>query len=255
MSAALPSPYEAPAVYDLVLEHFRDDLPFWLEEARAARGPVLELACGTGRVLLHLLENGIDADGADLHAAMLERLRSKAEQRRLSPRVVEADMRAFQLPRRYARVFIPFNAFAHCDTVEEQLACLRCCRDHLEPGGALVVHMSYPTLAYWSEGEGQRMLEAEVRDPATGRLVRMWDTRTKDRIGQRQHSLTEVEELDESGGVARTHCFETSQRWVYLFELELLLRGAGFARWEVVGGFERAPFTREEQQMMGFGWR
>jgi SAM-dependent methyltransferase len=255
VTATLPSPYDAPELYDLALDAFRDDLGFWLDEARAGGGPVLEVACGTGRVLLHLLEHGVDADGVDLFPAMLERLRHKATARRLTPRLYQADMRDFTTARRYRRVFIPFNGFAHCDTIDDQIRCLRCCREHLEPGGALVVHMSYPSLAYWLQPDGQRVLEMEAPHPALGGQVRMWDTRTKDRVGQRQHSLTEIEELDDSGQVLRSHRFEVEQRWVYRFELELLLRNAGFARWQVLGGFDRAPLERDDQQMLAFGWR
>jgi len=65
VSTTLPSPYEAPELYDLALEAFQDDLGFWLDEARrAAAAPgrparVLEVSCGTGRVLLHLRAHGI----------------------------------------------------------------------------------------------------------------------------------------------------------------------------------------------------
>src|SRR6185503_13179964 len=133
-----------------VLDQFGEDMEFWLEEARAARGPVLEIGCGTGRVLLALLEHGIDAEGIDNAPAMLERLRAKAAERGLEARVTRGDMRDFSIERRFARVIIPFNGFAHCDTTAEQLDCLRCCRQHLAPGGAFVIHMSYPSADYWS---------------------------------------------------------------------------------------------------------
>jgi hypothetical protein len=115
--------------------------------------------------------------------------------------------------------------------------------------------MSYPGMAYWLEPEGARVLEMEVASPKTGHPVRMYDTRQRDRAGQRQHSMTEVEELDPAGQVIRVHRFETSQRWVYRFELELLLRNAGFSRWQVLGGFDRRPLERDTDQLLAFGWR
>jgi len=252
---ALPSPYDDGAAYDLALERFEEDLPFWLEEARQARGPVLEVTCGTGRILLHLLASGIDVDGVDLHPQMLERLEAKAVARGLKPRVSRGDMRDFTTPRRYARVFIPFNGFAHCENTADQLACLQCCHEHLEPGGALVIDMSYPGLDYWLDTREARVLEIETPHPETGDPVRMWDTRRKDRVGQMQHSLIEIEELDGAGQVARLHRFETRQRWVYRFELELLFRAAGFRRWRILGGWDRRPFAKDTDSMISFAWK
>jgi len=249
-----PSPYEAPELYDRVFEHFTDDLAFWLDEAKSAGGLVLEVACGTGRVLLHLLAQGIDADGIDLHAPMLDRLRAKAAARNLSAHVTQADMRDFTMPRRYRRVFLAFNGFAHCEEIDDQLSCLRCCREHLEPGGALVIHMSYPSQSYWLGPDGERVLEAELPNEQSGK-TRMWDTRTKHRVTQRQDSFTEIEETDAAGAVVRTDGFAVTQRWVYRFELELLFHTAGFARWDIRGGFAREPLERDDQQMLAFAWR
>jgi len=261
VSTTLPSPNEAPELYDLALEAFQDDLGFWLDEARrAAAAPgrparVLEVSCGTGRVLLHLRAHGIAADGVDLNEPMLERLRAKARARGIDVQVYRADMRDFTTPHRYPRVFIPFNGFAHCETLEDQLRCLQCCREHLEPGGALVVDMSYPGIDYWLDVRTERILEVESRHPESGLPVRMWDTRTKDRVAQLQHSIIEIEELDAEGAPARSHRFETRQRWVYRFELELLFRLAGFSRWEILGGWERRPLEKDAGQMLAFAWK
>ena len=69
---------------------------------------------------------------------MIERLRVNAAAKGLSPRVAIADMRSFRMPRRYACVMIPFNAFAHNLTADDQIGTLRCCHEHLAPGGRLL---------------------------------------------------------------------------------------------------------------------
>jgi SAM-dependent methyltransferase len=249
-----PTPYDSPELYDLLFDSLDFDVPYWLDFARGAGGPVLELACGTGRLLLPILKAGIDIDGIDSSPAMIARLKERAAAAGLAVRAELADMRRYSMGRRYARIFCGFNGFAHCETIDDQIAALRRSLEHLEPGGALVVHMSYPGPAYWSETEGKAVLEHEALLPGGGKL-QMWDNRKKDVVGQRQDSEVEIWELDASERPAAVHKFSTRQRWVYRFELELLFRAAGFARWEFFGGFDGRPLRTPEDQMIAWAFR
>lgn len=249
-----PSIYKAPELYDLLYDALDFDLPYWLDTAKAAGGPVLEIACGTGRVLLALRRAGIDADGLDSSPDMIGRLGQKAALAGLPVRAEVADMRSFDMGRRYARVFCAFNGFAHCETISDQLACLRAALAHLEPGGALVIHMSYPGPAYWLEPEGRAVFEHETLLPGGGK-VQMWDNRRKDPVGQRQDSEVEIWEIDAAERPKSVQKFTTSQRWVYRYELELLLAAAGFVRWEIFGGFDRQPLRSPEDQMIAWAYK
>lgn len=248
------SPYDAPELYDLLFDPLDFDIPFWLDVGRRAGGPVLEAGCGTGRILLRLVEAGVDADGFDASAPMIDRLHAKARAGAWPVSAVTADMRDFRLPRRYARVICAFNGFAHCATTEDQIRALECFKKHLAPGGAAVIHMSYPGPAYWAETDGVPVLETETRIPATGQTVQLWDTRFKDPVGQRQRSEMEIREIGPDGRTIASHRSEMSQRWVYRFELELLFRAAGYARWEILGGFDGKPLTEPDDQMIAWAW-
>jgi len=248
------SPYDVPEVYDLLYDALDFDIPYWTEVAGSAGGPVLELACGSGRVLLALRRAGLDVEGLDASPAMIGRLRDKAAAAGLAVRAEVADMRSFDLGRRYARIFCAFNGFAHCETTADQIACLRAALAHLEPGGALVLHMSYPGPAYWLEPEGRPVFEHETVLPDGGK-VQMWDNRRKDIVGQRQDSELEIWELDAAERPKAVHKFSMSQRWVYPFELELLLAAAGFARTEIFGGFDRRPLRQPDDQMIAWAYR
>ena len=235
-----PSPYDAPDLYDRLFDSLDFDIPYWIQAAKASGGPVLEMACGTGRVLLALRRAGLDAEGLDFSPAMIGRLKDKAAKEGLAVRTETADMRDFEMVRCYRLAFCAFNGFAHCETIADQLDCLRAGRRHLEPGGALVLHMSYPGPSYWSETSEEPVLELEVLQSDGGRL-QMWDSRRKDPVLQRQRSSMEIRELDAAGKTRSVHRSSTTQRWVYRFELELLFAAAGFARWEFFGGFEGRP--------------
>ncbi len=249
-----PSPYDAPDLYDLLFDSLDFDIPYWLDVARGAGGPVLEAACGTGRILLPIRTAGFDIDGFDSSPAMIVRLKEKAGSSGLAVRADVADMRDFTMGRRYARIFCCFNGFAHCATIDDQLAFLCRSLEHLEPGGALVLHMSYPGPAYWHEPEGAAVLEHEAPRPGGGKL-QLWDNRKKNIVAQRQDSEVEIWELDASGHPQAVHKFSTSQRWVYRFELELLLRAAGFARCDILGGFDERPLMAPDDQMIAWAFR
>lgn len=249
-----PSPYDAPELYDLLFDGLDFDLAYWLAVGRDAGGPVLEIACGTGRLLLPLRKSGIDADGFDASPAMIARLKDRARAAGLEVRAEVADMRAFEMGRLYRRIFCGFNGFAHCETVDDQIAALRAAHRHLLPGGALVIHMSYPGPGYWSEQEGKPVLEQEASRPGGGKL-QLWDNRTKDVVAQRQDSEVEIWELDAADRPVAVHAFSTRQRWVYRYELELLFRAAGFARVEFLGGFDGRPLRTPEDQMIAWGYK
>src|SRR5204862_7835775 len=102
------TPFDDAGLYDLLFEGFDYGVAFYLAQAREAGGPVLDLCCGTGRVLLPLLRAGVDADGVDAFPAMLEAARRKARAEGFAPELTRAEMREFRLPRRYALIIIPF---------------------------------------------------------------------------------------------------------------------------------------------------
>src|SRR5262245_53605148 len=248
------TPFDDGALYDLFFEKFDLGLDFYLGLAKTAKGPVLDVACGTGRIMLPCLKAGVDVEGLDLFAGMLTRLRQKAAALGFEPRLHQANMSTFRLPRRYALIMIPFNAIVHNLTTDDQLATLRSCRDHLEPGGLLAFDTYFPGPACIAGPSGRRELEIEIRHPETGLPVRLWDTRTFDLVEQLQHSYNEIELLDAEGKVIAIHPSKTTVRWIYKAEMELLLLAAGFARWRILGGFDGRPLRHERDAMIVQAW-
>src|ERR1700693_1977082 len=104
------------------------DLPFYLDLAKRSDGPVLEIACGTGRVLLPIAREGIGIEGVDNSESMLTILRRNLarEPREVRERVTvhEGDMRDFRLAQKFALVIIPFRPLQHMYTVQDQVAAL-----------------------------------------------------------------------------------------------------------------------------------
>jgi SAM-dependent methyltransferase len=123
------------------------DVNFFLEYARGCQPPILELACGTGRLLIPLAEAGLEVYGFDLSENMLARCRQKVAQRHLENRVRLSlgDMASFELPRRdFGLAFAGLRSFMHLLTRRAQRACLERVYRHLRPGGTFIVDVIAP---------------------------------------------------------------------------------------------------------------
>lgn len=253
-SSSLPSVFDDGDAYDLILKDIPYGLDFYIALAKEAKGGVLDVACGTGRILLPLLQAGVDIEGLDLFEPMLRTLRAKAAALGLSPRLHQADMSDFSVPRKFGLVMIPFNAFIHNMTQAAQIRCLQLCREHLLPGGLLALDTYFPSVEVTGTPPGTRVFEGEMPHPVTGLPMRMYDTRTFDRVAQTQHSINELELLAADGSVAKVHRSECSLRYIYKHEMELLLRLAGFARWKISGDFDRRDLKSEGDAMIAEAW-
>ena len=135
--------------------------------------PALDLACGTGRLLLPYLRDGLDVDGADVSADMLALCREAAEREGLSPRLYAQAKHELDLPRRYRTVFM-CGALGVGSTRAEDSQALERVYEHLEPGGTFVLDNEVP----YAEGNGweywQQPARAELprpRRPAGRRAV------------------------------------------------------------------------------------
>jgi SAM-dependent methyltransferase len=127
-----------------------NDTPFYVGLAREAAAQdmaVLELGCGTGRVTIPIAREGIDVVGLDNAPAMLDVARRKAAADGLDVTWVEADMRDFDLGRRFGLVIIPYRSFLHLLTDEDQRSCLAAVHRHLLPGGRLALNFFAPPSA------------------------------------------------------------------------------------------------------------
>ena len=251
----IPSPGQEfdPIVrfYDLFYGERDDDLPMYRDFALAAGGPLLELGCGTGRVLIPLAADGQRITGLDVSAAMLAAARAKADAASLRDRVnlVQGDMRDFGLPTRFALAFIPINTFMHCYDGGEQLACLRSIRRHLQPGGRLVIDVYHPDLQALLESDGRLGSEGAVLDPATGHTIHRLYTRRLDLATQTQHITYIMDEID-AAGVVRRALFPFRMRFVYRYEMEYLLRLAGYSLETVYGSYDLEPFDSNSEKMI-----
>ena len=154
-------------IYDSV-HTLAEDIPFWVEEAKASGGPVLELACGTGRVAIPIAQAGVPVVGLDNSTQMLKLARAKARRLKLATNVLRfahGDMRDFSLDgQKFSLAIIPFRSFQLLLSVADQYQALYAIRAHLVPGGRLIVDLFVPGRDLLTRD----LCDYEVADPVTG---------------------------------------------------------------------------------------
>jgi len=133
-------------LYDFLYRE-ESDVKYYLEEARKAEGKVLEIGCGTGRVMLKLLEQGVDIEGLDISKKMLEILKRKARVQNLNPKTYLRDMRTFSLKSRYSLIIIPYRTFMHLSSENEKLDTIKRIHKHLNKNGKAIIHTYIPSAA------------------------------------------------------------------------------------------------------------
>src|SRR5689334_5996660 len=142
------------------------ELAFYLDHAATQAGAVLELACGTGRLTIPIAAAGHETVGIDIAEPMLRVARAKARRRAHPPAFITADVRAFDLGRRFACVLYPDSAMSHLLSAQDLAQALACARAHVAPGGAFIVAVFNPSLAILTRDPAQRHPTAEYLDAA-----------------------------------------------------------------------------------------
>jgi len=231
-------------VYDLIYEKYRDDIDFYRKEASKVKGKVLEIACGTGRVYLELLKDGIDIYGIDISKNMLKVLKEKARKLGLKPKVYRADMRTFKLPYKFSLIIIPFSSFLHNLTIEDQLKTLKNIRRHLEPKGKLILNFFFPNPEFILKTYGKEIKKGSINVEKKKFVV----TNKSYFIDEVNQIVEFVKSLKFKNKIVLKSRFRIAL--IYKREFELLLRLAGFRKWKVYGGFNYEPLKSYKQEMV-----
>jgi SAM-dependent methyltransferase len=246
---------ESALFYDHVAPGVDGDVTFYVEAAREAGSPVLELACGTGRIVIPMAEAGVDVIGLDASSDMLAVARTKLG--KCSPDVrrrvhlVGGDMRDFVLDRRFPLVTIPYRAFLHNLDVDDQLRTLERVRAHLADDGRLILNVFDPSVRLlaagrWSMPPGRRR---EFRHPRTGNRVTIREDFRYDLDRQLVEGAFIFDEIGAGGDVVATIRSPLTLRYVFRYEMEHLLGRGGYSVEHLFGDFARGPFRAGGEQI------
>lgn len=218
---------------------------------------MLELGAGTGRIALGIAQDGVAIHALDSHPAMLDALRRKVAEQPADVQarvtVVAGDMRTFRLPERFALIIAPFRAFLHNTSADDQLACLRRVREHLQPRGSFAFNVFHPSLQYmaqnWGALGGVWRSGSTVEKPDGGCVV-LSEANRYDTVRQIVYSQHRYDEYGADGVLARTFLQRLELAYLYPGDIRRLLMEAGFGSVRITGGFEDRPFAHDGDELV-----
>lgn len=255
MSSTIDSYCISASYYDGAYAAMKDlvDAPFYLELAKQAGGPILEIGCGTGRVLLPIARAGIDIHGLDNSGPMLtilgNHLSHEAPDVRRRVSLHTGDMRDFRLNRTFPLVTIPFRPMQHMFTTSDQIQALQSAAIHVADGGMLAFDVFYPKFDRLPLRIGEEQLEAEW-SPTPEMTIRRYF---------RKDALDKIRQI-----LTITFIFRTYRRDTLVSEeqeilkmsyytyphLQALFSLVGLQSVAEYGSFAKAPLDNQSEEMI-----
>jgi ubiquinone/menaquinone biosynthesis C-methylase UbiE len=236
--------------YDIEHAEFDEDLDMYRNFAELCGGKILELACGSGRLLLPLAREGYTLTGVDTSAAMLNIARHVLEKEGIAARcqLVQQDMCSLQLPEKYRLALIALGSFGHIVTRARQQQALAAIRRHLSMGATFILDISNEDARYMEALSGQILHQGTWQQPDGTYVTHFLSPASSS--SQHLLDLTHFYEVHRQGGCVQRSVSQTS---LYLFErneTELLLDQAGFRVKDVYGSYEFGPYEHNSARMI-----
>ena len=230
--------------YDFEYADLKNDIQFYLEYAKQADGDVLELACGTGRVLIPIAQAGVPITGLDISGEMLRICQNKVNQ--ATPEIqkkvtlVHGDMKQFSLQKKYNLIYIPFNSFQCLLTKKDQGVCLQSIHSHLSERGLFILSIFAPKHEYLAQPQKHYYLGSFLDSKHNAMVFRRAET-TYDYVNQCLHNDFFYEWTDEQGDFHRK-IWSFDMSYLFRYEAELLLEKYGYRVCELFGNYEKKPY-------------
>ena len=225
-------PYEYHGLMAKTWDLFRGDTSTWedrffyLDVVTKYGGPVLDVGCGTGRILLDFMTQGVDIDGVDNSPEMLALCREKSAKMGVKPALYQQEMDKLSLPRKYQTILVPSSSFQLLLETSFPPAVMKRFYDHLLPGGVLAM----PFMTLWKEGDP---LEAEWSKeavlPEDGLTYRRWSHTRYDPSTRFEHTIDRYEVLRKGEVIASEEHLQSPATLSYTQDQAVtLFQAAGF---------------------------
>lgn len=240
--------------YDAEHTDKTDDLAMYSELADEHGSPILDVGCGTGRVMFHLAQEGHKVHGIDSEYNMLQRAKIKLD---VMPHVRDklvfynGDVLTYEIAEQFKLVLLSYNSLMHFHTQDEQLGLLRRLRQLIAPDGLLVIDLPNAGETFATQDSDALTLERTFIDAETGHMVMQQAVSYLDRVQQLMQVTWVYDEITEDGLLMRTVA-PVIFRYFFYPEVALLLSQTGFRADSVYGDTDLSPFEDGCERMIVF---
>ncbi len=230
-----------------------DDRFFYLDVVKKYGQPVLDVGCGTGRILLDFMQLGFDINGVDTSPDMLTRLNQKAEKLNLHPTVYQQEMTELSLPRKYETILVPSSSFQLLLDAALPPIAMKRFYEHLLPDGVLVM----PFMTLWKQGNPlESESTREVVRPEDGAIVRRWQYSHFDPETDLEHTIDRYEIVREGNVIASEEHHQSPATRSYTQQQAIALyEETGFKDIQVFHEFTFEPVKPEDDTFCVLGFK
>ncbi len=234
--------------YDLdkPIGHSFGDVEYYLDRLSSCKGRILEPATGTGRILVPLLEKGLNVDGFDRSTDMLNICRNHCEKRGLKPNLFEAGMESFSVDTKYEAIIVPTGTFLLLHERDKSMRALENFYKHLAHGGRLILDLFLQT-------------DIEVGKPST----RIFQCHNDDVITL-ENKVVKVDYINQyivshgryekwrNGTLIETELEPFPLRWYGVEEFKLILEKVGFRDIVISSNYRFGQYPTESNETITF---
>lgn len=219
-------------------------VPFYIKQAKKYGGPILELACGTGRITIPIAKEGIEIVGLDFSLKMLAQARKNSRKHNLEIKWIEADMTNFSLQQKFSLIIMPARAMNWIIENRDIEHCLSCVKNHLRRNGRFIFNVFNPDLEILQRDPSKKYHVFDYPNPDGTGIVEVFQSNTYDKATQINYlntcHRTKNEEIVK----------KLKLRMFFPKELDGLLYYNGFILEEKFGTFDEEPFTSESNDQI-----
>lgn len=249
----IKSIYDYPEFYPITSPGCEGDISFYVSEVKESGGPILEIGCGTGRILIPIAQQRIDVVGLDISFPMLETCRKNIKKYELdNVDISTGDMRSLDYVGQFNTVIMPYRTFLHLYTVDEQIKTLRGIYNALKSGGKFIFNIFDPEIEFLSSlttNLSNHRLFRSGDIPGTDRKLVTWADTICDHANQIIDEIWTYDEIDDDSVVQSRSYGRFRIRYCFRYEVEHLLRRVDFKILNLYGGFDKSEYRYSREQI------